>query len=398
VYDSAVYVIVITPTTAHLQKLPIQKEALIKAIKHFRKSLSNYEFITNNKHKAYTLYTQTAFELYQTLIAPIKEQLVSIKELIVIPDNDLGHIPFEPLLSSLPKEQLGYKNLDYLLKDYTIRYSYSASLLLENKRYKNLANNGKILGFAASYNPKDSSSSYRSPSNIEMRKELKALPGAYKEIKALQAQFSNSDFFVGKEATETLFKEKAANYTILHLALHGVVNNHYPLLSCLAFTEDDSNTENNFLEAHEISNLQLHNDLVVLSACKTGYGKFEQGEGVLSLARSFMYAGTPALVVSLWKVDDVSTTTIMQLFYRHLANGMNKDEAFAKAKLKFIQQMDEDMTHPAFWSPFIILGDNRPVNLQGTNPLWQWGWVGAGLALLSVLFLFIKKRQLAPPK
>ncbi|MFK7797704.1 MAG: CHAT domain-containing protein [Aureispira sp.] len=393
VYDSAVYVIVITQHTVQLQKLPIQKEALRKTIKRFRKSLSNYQFVTTNKQEAYALYTHTAFDLYQVLIAPIKKHLTNIKQLIIIPDNDLGHMPFEPLLSTLPKQQIqSYKNLDYLLRDYTIRYSYSASLLLENKRYKNTSNNGKILGFAASYNPNDSSSSYRSPSNVEMRKDLSALPGAAKEIKTLQVQFSNSDFFFGKDATEAVFKEKAANYAILHLALHGIANNHYPLLSCLAFTEDHSTTENNFLEAHEISNLQLYNDLVVLSACKTGYGKFEQGEGVLSLARSFMYAGTPSLVVSLWEVDDVSTTTIMGRFYQHLANGMNKDEALSQAKLNFIQQMEGEITHPAFWSPFIILGDNQVVHLKSPTPLWQWGLMGVGLFLLSLLFLFIKKR------
>ncbi|MFK7797706.1 MAG: CHAT domain-containing protein, partial [Aureispira sp.] len=210
-------------------------------------------------------------------------------------------------------------------------------------------------------------------------------------IKILQEQFPNGDFFVGKAANETLFKEKAANYAVLHLAMHGMVNNQYPLLSCLAFSEDYSTTENNFLEAHEISNLQLSNDLVVLSACKTGYGEFEQGEGIMSLARSFMYAGTPSLVVSLWEVNDLSTAAIMQLFYQNLAKGMTKDEALRQVKLEFIKQVDGTIAHPIFWSPFIVLGDNQPVHLKTTTAPWQWGVLGGIFILVGFIFLFLKK-------
>ncbi|MFK7797705.1 MAG: CHAT domain-containing protein [Aureispira sp.] len=393
IYDSAVYVIVITPSTVQLQKLPTQKNTLSAQIKDFRKSLSNYKFIVNHEKEAYVLYTQTAFDLHEVLIAPIQKHLSNIKQLIIVPDNDLGHIPFEPLLSTLPNQQIiNYQNLDYLLYDYTIRYSYAASLLLENKPYKSGTNNGKILGFAASYGPNDSIASYRSPFNQQLRKNLDPLPAATQEIEILQEQFPNSDFFLGKEATEALFKEKAANYAVLHLAMHGITNNHYPLLSSLAFTEDYDTTENNFLEAHEISNLQLYNDLVVLSACKTGYGEFEQGEGIMSLARSFMYAGAPSLVVSLWEINDLSTAAIMQLFYQNLAKGMTKDEALRQVKLEYIERVDGYIAHPIFWSPFIVLGNNQPIHLKSTIAPWQWGAVGGGVALVGLLFLLVRKR------
>jgi CHAT domain-containing protein len=204
--------------------------------------------------------------------------------------------------------------------------------------------------------------------------------------------FPNSDFLVGKEANEAFFKAKAANYSILHLAMHGMVNPHSPLLSCLAFSEDYDTTENNFLEAHEISNLQLYNDLVVLSACKTGYGEFEQGEGIMSLARSFMYAGTPSLVVSLWEVNDLSTAAIMQLFYQNLAKGMTKDEALRQVKLAFIQEVDGDIAHPIFWSAFVVLGDTVPVNLHTPTAVWYWIAIGSGTVLVGLLFFFWRKR------
>jgi CHAT domain-containing protein len=394
VYDSAVYVIVITPSTVQLQRLPIEKDKLQAQIKNFRKSLSNHAFIVNHEKEAYLLYTQTAFYLHQVLIAPIQKHLTNTQQLIIVPDNDLGHIPFETLLSTLPNQQvINYQSLDYLLHDYTISYSYAAALLLENKRYQNSTNNGKILGFAASYNPNDSIASYRSPSNQKLRQVLEPLPAAIQEIEILQEQFPNGDFFFGKAATEALFKEKAANYSVLHLAMHGMVNHQFPLLSCLAFSEDYDTTENNFLEAHEISNLQLSNDLVVLSACQTGYGEFEQGEGVMSLARSFMYAGTPSLVVSLWEVNDLSTAAIMQLFYKNLAKGMTKDEALRQVKLEFLKNVDDEIAHPIYWSAFIVLGDNQPVHLTSTMASWQWGAIGGGTMLVGLLFLWVRKRK-----
>jgi CHAT domain-containing protein/tetratricopeptide (TPR) repeat protein len=392
VYDSSVYVIVITKTSTHLQRLPIDKKELRSQIKNFRKSLSNYNFILNNQNKALSLYTRMAYSLHQVLIAPIKAHLTNIKHLVIVPDNDLGHIPFEALLSTLTEQkEPNYKTLNYLLTDYRISYSYSASLSLENKHYQRGQNNGKILGFAATYNPKDSILTERSPSNIKLRQTLQGLPAAIKEVKSLQNQFKNNDFFFGEKATEANFKQHAANYSILHLAMHGIVNHHHPLLSSLAFTEDHSKVENNFLEAHEISNLQLNNDLVILSACKTGYGEFEQGEGIVSLARSFMYAGTPSLVVSLWEVNDVSTATIMQLFYHYLKDGMTKDEALRQAKLDFIQKSDGIITHPAFWSPFILLGDNQAITLHQTSFLWMWQGLGL-IALASIVLFYFKNK------
>ncbi|MBL4651153.1 MAG: CHAT domain-containing protein, partial [Aureispira sp.] len=350
-------------------------------------------FILNNKNKALALYTLTAYNLYLTLIAPIQAHLTNIKHLIIVPDNDLGHIPFEALLSTFSEQrETDYKVLNYLLNDYSISYSYSASLSLENKQYKRGKNNSKILGFAATYNPKDSIFPERSPSNLKLRQTLEALPAATEEVLALQKQFLNSDFFFGEKATEANFKAHAPNYSILHLAMHGIVNHHHPLLSSLAFTEDYSETENNFLEAHEISNLQLNNDLVVLSACETGYGEFEQGEGIISLARSFMYAGTPSLVVSLWEVNDFSTAIIMQLFYQYLTDGMTKDKALRQAKLDFIQRSDGIITHPAFWSPFILLGDNQPIVFHQTNSPWKWGVFGL-IIIASIFLIYLKNRS-----
>jgi hypothetical protein len=105
-----------------------------------------------------------------------------------------------------------------------------------------------------------------------------------------------------------------------------------------------------------------------------------------------MYAGTPSLVVSLWEVNDFSTAIIMQLFYQYLTDGMTKDEALRQAKLDFIQKSDGIITHPAFWSPFILLGDNQPITLRQTNSPWKWGVFGL-IAIASIFLIYLKNQS-----
>ena len=163
----------------------------------------------------------------------------------------------------------------------------------------------------------------------------------------------------------------------------------------MVFTENKDSLEDNFLQAYEISRLNLNANLVVLSACQTGYGKFEQGEGVISLARSFMYAGVPSLVVSLWQVNDGSTAIIMKAFYKNLADGMNKAEALRKAKLSYLQQAKGIMAHPVFWSPFIQLGDSKPIYLiqKGAWNYRDYLMVASVFFALVIVFFFWRRRR-----
>ncbi len=176
--------------------------------------------------------------------------------------------------------------------------------------------------------------------------------------------------------------------------MHGVLDKKQPMLSSLAFTENKDSLEDNFLQAYEISRMQLNADLVVLSACETGYGQFEQGEGVVSLARSFMYAGVPSLVVSLWQVNDVSTSIIMKAFYNNLSAGMNKPEALRQSKLSYLQNVDGIMAHPAFWSPFIQLGDSKPVYLKNKSNWVPWVIAISTLFVAILLIRFYRNRKL----
>ena len=113
---------------------------------------------------------------------------------------------------------------------------------------------------------------------------------------------------------------------MLHLATHAEIDNKNPLYNKLIFSDGD-------MTSSEIYLSETRAKMAVLSACNTGFGKLEKGEGVMSMARAFHFSGVPSVVMSLWKVPDRSTMQIMLLFYQHLENGESKSEALRKAKL-----------------------------------------------------------------
>jgi CHAT domain-containing protein/tetratricopeptide (TPR) repeat protein len=392
VTDSTTYQVVITKKKALVLDLELPKVQLDQMVDSFRKSLSNYQFINQNNEAADRLYLKTGCELYQLLLSEGLAQLDGITELIIIPDYTLGHIPFETLLTTSKKNVANYKELDYLLYKYQIRYAYSAQLLYEYQRSKDQEYKGlKVLGIASSYDSIPSRGMLqRTFTQQRIRKHLIPLPSVQEEVDAIQNIVSSGSFYRGMRATEANFKQNANQYNVLHLAMHGVLNIEYPMASAMAFTEDVDSIEDNFLYGYEIAQMDLSADLVVLSACETGYGKFEQGEGVMSLARSFMYAGVPSAIVSLWQVNDVSTAVLMQLFYENLNQGMTKSMALTMAKRNYIKRAKGIAAHPAYWAAFVCIGEDSP--LVNTSVNWYW-WIGGGSILIFLLVFGLKKRN-----
>jgi CHAT domain-containing protein len=144
------------------------------------------------------------------------------------------------------------------------------------------------------------------------------------------------------------------------------------------------------ISTREIYQLPYSCQMVVLSACETGTGKFFKGEGMMSLARAFMQSGSPSVVTSLWKVDDRSTSELMVAFYKQLMNGKNKDEAMREAKLDFLASKDSEMLHhPYYWAAFIHIGDPGNIHFPGGFPFGALGLIG----LLSLgLYIYFRKR------
>ena len=149
-----------------------------------------------------------------------------------------------------------------------------------------------------------------------------------------------------------------SQYRIVHFATHGLLNSERPELSGLVFSliDREGKPQDGFLRLHEIYNLQLNADLVVLSACETGLGKEIKGEGLIGLTRGFMYSGAPRVVASLWNVDDFATAELMKLFYqRMLKDGLPAGAALRAAQLELSRQ--KRWASPYFWAGFVLHGE-----------------------------------------
>ncbi len=386
--DSTTFAFVLTSNSAQL--LPLETpQKLEKTVANFRTVLLDLEAFQKDTKAAAADYQQKATQVYQTILQPITANLPDkITQLVIVPDEFLNSLPFEALTTSNEEiKGFDFGKLPYLLHDYQIQYAYSANLLRKNqKRQTQIPSNVECLAFAPPYQERGGTFARRGDME-SLRSSAVHLEGTASEIQAI-AQYFKGQFDFGETATERRFKEVATQFGILHLAMHGVPDFDNANFNHLIFTDlaqGQDTLEDNLLHHYEIANMNLQAQLAVLSACETGVGKYEKGEGVYSLARSFMYAGVPSVVMSLWKVSDVSTSKIMPFFYENLANGSSKGDALHSAKVRFLEESSMRYRHPFYWSAFVLVGDAQPLN-RGND--W-WIWLGVlvfmGLGAFSIL-------------
>ena len=165
-----------------------------------------------------------------------------------------------------------------------------------------------------------------------------------------------------------------------------------PMYSELVFSKDGADSSNGVLRTYELYGMHLSADLVTLSACKTGTGKLQQGEGIMNLARGFIYAGTPSIVMTLWEVQDLSSTQIMESFYTYLKEGYQKDKAMQMAKLDYLAESNMLKSHPFFWSLFIVSGETSEISLQKANTNY-YVLSGLGILLLLILIRYASRKS-----
>lgn len=376
-----------------------REEGYSTNVEKFRKTMTSGAVAANNPTVAYSEYIEQAYPFYKQYVGALIPE--NTTRLIIVPDGLLNLIAFEALLTEQPvfdnKQTTQFNTLPYLLNQHIVSYNYSAMMWMQQRNASPSSSNYDVLAMAAVYSPPkakdlDSSMNHRM---YQLRKGLSPIPGTVEEVNLLQ-QYFGGDFYNGNEANERKFKEEAANYGILHLAMHGIIDDKNPEFSSMAFTEDGSGLEDNFLHSNEIKQLNLQANLVVLSACETGFGKYQHGEGVISLGRSFMYAGVPSVVMTLWKINDYSSIFITKLFYENLQKGLPKDEALQKAKQAYFKDAPEGLSHPAFWAAFVQLGDYRAINVANKSSMF-WS-IGGGIALLLFLggfYIAIRKKEIA---
>ncbi len=350
--DSLISIFTITKDKIVMEK-SIKIEGFDLQIYGFRK------LITSNTQTDLKDYISNAYKYYQTLFPnPLPD---NINQLVIIPDGNLGLIPFEALFTEpYTGKIINFDQYPYLIKKYNISYNYSTDLFFKQlkKQKETKWANEQWVGIAPVFSG--------SQNLIINDNEISPLPGTEIEISTIQKKMEENGILAKtalfSEASEELMKSaELKNYKYIHIATHGFVNSEKPELSGIVLSQNKAGNNDGVLYTGEIYNLEINADLVVLSACETGLGKVSKGEGIIGLTRSLLYAGTNNIMVSLWKVADLSTSELMINFYSELlANEKNGNISFLysnslhTAKLKMIES--KQFGHPFFWSPFILIG------------------------------------------
>jgi tetratricopeptide (TPR) repeat protein len=260
--------------------------------------------------------------LYSELFAPLGES-VSARRIIIVPHGVLHYLPFHAL----------YDGEEYLIDRFEISYAPSASALTfcRARRARQVAGE---------------------PGGVEDPREMVAVgvpdeeaPHIEQEIQLVAALFPDSITLVGSEATSANVHRHAPAGRFLHLASHGYFRRDNPMFSFLKLADSR-------LHFYSLVDLRLRAEMVTLSACQTGVNALLPGDELHGLMRGFLYAGAPALTVSLWKVADRSTAELMTEMYTNIRAGQSKRAALRNAQLA----VKRSYNHPYHWAPFVLMG------------------------------------------
>ena len=201
------------------------------------------------------------------------------------------------------------------------------------------------------------------------------------------------EIYLDENSTQSSFKRNADGHKIIHIGTHAEYNNVHPEQSGLIFAKNISATnDTNFLSLYDIYNCNMHADLAILTACESGKPGYQDGEGMVSLAHAFNYAGSERILTALWKIDEQSSSQITELFIKNLKAGDATDEALRKAKLRYLEHAEGRMKSPLYWSGLIIMGE--PAGLTFVNSTTYTYWIAGGvLVLVLIIFGFLKFKK-----
>jgi CHAT domain-containing protein len=356
VSDSSLYIFIVNRKYQELLAFHIDSSFFMK-LRNFRKLLTDPSPSENAREK-FSEYQELGNDLYNELIEPVRKYFIS-DNILISPDNLLSYLPFETLITSKYNgKDIAYRELSYFLNDFNISYAYSATFMKElvHRDYKN---NHDLVAFAPVY------TNIINIDSLLLKRQagrgvLYDLPYARYEAEYV-SDILKGTLYLNNDARESVFKKVAGNFDIIHLAMHTFMNDQNPMNSAMIFAQCKDLPEDGLLYTHEVYGIPLKARMVVLSSCNTGSGLLTTGEGILSLARGFMYSGSQSVVMSMWEIDDKSGTELIKMFYDNLKKGMSKSEALRKARSKYLKSAVQLKSHPYFWSTLIVYGDNSPV-------------------------------------
>ena len=311
--------------------------------------------------------------LSQLLLGPVADKIGN-KRLLIVGDGVLHYLPFGALPSPSARGA-------YLIEEHEIVYLPSASVLsilrseTANRKPGPLsvavianpvftADDERVKIAKRSVAPKQVSTNHNNSPRLRSGLELVPLPATELEAEAISAAIGNrgrtkiaKDFDANRA---TVMKLQTEQYRIIHFATHGDLDTEHPELSAIVLSLFDSQgrdlKDDGFLRLHDIYNMKLPADMIVLSACKTALGQMLKGEGLIGLTRGFMHAGSPRVVASLWRVEDLGTSELMKRFYQHMAReNMSPPSALRQAQIEMLRS--KRWNSPYFWAGFVLQGE-----------------------------------------
>lgn len=345
---NAIYLFEITQTSLQLSKIKLD-EVFKKTLAIYLQSFENASIINNN----IPAFTENAFLLFRKLQL---EYLSKQKNVIIIPDGLLHFVAFEALLTNAT-HTTNFAEMPFLVHTHQIVYNTTANLYLQSKMPKTENN---VLGVFPVFENTPQALNYSLTEAENIKKELP------------------TTLLMREHATKENFIKNAKNYTILHLSTHAN-SGTFVIPASLAFYEDA-------MLLQELYSLNFQPKLVVLSACETGVGKIQSGEGAMSLARGFQHAGAQNLLFSLWKVNDLATAQIMTSFYKNYSKTNTAFMANRQSKLEYLNDKTISNTKksPYYWSSFVYYGT---LEEEKQSPMWYWV---LGAFLVFILFFVFR--------
>ena len=340
--EESLYSFTINKDTVSLLRADIA-DKLVSITKDFKSHLSKRDNVD-----------ELGYDLYMYLLG---QQMDPEKNnLVIVPDQVLNYIPFEVLRSP---------NGKYIIEQFNISYNGSVRLFMElKKQVFKYEPELDWAGFAPIY------------------EDEKTLSSSQEEIDQI-AKLTDGTRFIGENAKKENFILHNKQFSILHFAMHAEIDNENPQYNRLLFQDGD-------LTSSEIYTSRSKANLAVLSACNTGSGKIEKGEGVMSMARAFHYSGIPSVVMSLWKLPDRETKTIMIDFYKFLKKGKSKSEALRLAKLSYLRKNPHQaLNHPYYWSGLVVNGNIEPLEINTAS--FPIGWIALIIGVVFLLIYFYRK-------
>ncbi|QHI38705.1 hypothetical protein IMCC3317_40990 [Kordia antarctica] len=317
---NVIYQFIITKNNFEFNSIELSETGR-KAIANFIDYFNDASAINNDISK----YTSDAFYLYKFLHL---DQTSTYKNVIIVPDGFLNFIPFESLLTE-STSTLSYSKMPFVIKKQNLAYNISAQFYIENKPYKF---SNSALGVFPVFDNTNQKLTY----SLDEMESLKIV---------------DATFLEQSKATKKNVLNQLKNHSILHFSTHANSGN-FNEPAYIEFIDAK-------LYVNDLYNLDLSNDLVILSACETGVGLLQKGEGSINLTRGFKYAGIDNIVFSLWKINDLSTSIVMGDFYKNLVKTESAFIANQSSKLSYLEnaEISNIKKSPYYWSSFMYYGD-----------------------------------------